>query len=439
MKYYCIGIKGSGMSTLAQMLKDLGNEVYGYDDQKEEKFTQKGLEERHIPIYYDGSFPLDGSVTVTFSKAFSEQHPEIQRAYKSQANIKPYNQILGEITEKFQTIAVCGTHGKTTTTSLLKHIFTNTIGCSYFIGDGSGKIEKDSDHLVLEADEFNRHFLAYRSQVSIVTCIELEHTEIYKDLEDIIETFQKFLNQNTKEYVIACGDDENIRKIKFEKPVFFYGEKEENDYLIKDLNLDQNGSSFTLYHGSERLDSFFIPLYGKHMVYNAAGAIIACLKKGISKEEIKKLLPQFKNAKRRFQETILNDYVIIDDYAHHPTEIQVTLKAIRQKYKDKKLIVIFSPNTYSRTAAFHKEFAQALSLADKAYVTPILCDRENPNDYGNVSSNLILKDLPGGELMDESKIDQVPIDSNTVVAFMGCATVSHLIDAYSNRIKNMKP
>ena len=171
------------------------------------------------------------------------------------------------------------------------------------------------------------------------------------------------------------------------------------------------------------------------MVYNTAAAIIASLKEGITKEEIKASLPSFKNAKRRFQETIVNGHIIIDDYAHHPTEIKVTLEAIRQKYKDKKLVVVFRPNTYSRTEAFHKEFAEALSIADKAYVTPILCDRENQSDYGNVTSEDILKDLPNGELIDEESIDKLEIDTNTVVAFMGCATVAHLIDEYSKRIQ----
>ena len=434
MKYYCIGIKGTGMSTLAQMLKDLGNEVYGYDDQKEEKFTQKGLEERKIPIYYDDSFPLDETVIATASKAFQETHKELQRVKNSSAKFESYNEILGSITKQFRTIAVCGTHGKTTTTSLLKHLFTNTIGTNYFIGDGSGKIDKKSDYLVLEADEFNRHFLAYTSKISIVTCIELEHTEIYHDLEDMIATFSKFLNQNTQELVIACGDDENIRKIQFQKPVIFYGEDKANTYQLQKIDLREDGSAFDLYHEGEFVDSFFVPLYGKHMVYNTAAAIIASLEEGISKEKIKALLPSFQNAKRRLQETVVNQHVIIDDYAHHPTEIKVTLQAIRQKYKDKRLVVVFRPNTYSRTQAFHKEFAEALQVADKAYVTPILCDRENPNDYGNVTSEIILKDLPNGELIDEASIDKLEKDAHTVVAFMGCATVSHLIDAYIKRL-----
>ncbi len=429
MKYYCIGIKGSGMSTLAQMLKDLGHDVSGYDEEKEVKFTQKGLEERKIPIYYDHSFPLEEDVIVTASKAFLETHPEMIRVRKSKATFKAYHTIVGEITKQFTTYAVCGTHGKTTTTSLLKHLLKKK-GCNYFIGDGQGKIEKNNSLLVLEADEFNRHFLAYSPEVSIVTCIELEHTEIYSDLEDMIATFSTFLNQNTKRKVIAFGDDENIRKIAFQKPVIFYGENQDNTYQVKEIVLNETGSTFSLYQQENCLGTFHIPLYGKHMVMNATAAILACFEEGLTPLEIQQMLPSFQNAKRRFQETIIKGHIILDDYAHHPTEIKVTLEAIRQKYPKKRLVVVFRPNTYSRTKAFYKEFQAALNVADKAFVTPILCDREDVKDYPNVTSALILNGLKNGEEITEESIDKLKNETDSVVAFMGCATVSHLIDAY---------
>ena len=245
MKYYCIGIKGAGMSTLAQMLYDMGNEVSGDDDAKDYKFTQKGLEERNIKIYYDGNHPIDKDTIVTYSVAFKQDHKEMKRVKELGLTIKPYNEIVGDITSKFKTISVCGTHGKTTTTSLLKHLFINTIGCNYFIGDGSGHIDLKNKILVIESDEFNRHFLAYHPTIAIITCVELEHTEIYKDLEDTIKTFEKFANKAKK--VIANGDDQNIRKIHFSNDVVFFGEDEKNDYIIKNIELKETGNTFTLY------------------------------------------------------------------------------------------------------------------------------------------------------------------------------------------------
>ena len=436
MKYYCIGIKGTGMSTLAQMLYDMGNEVIGYDDAKDYKFTQKGLEDRGIKIFYDGNHNVDKDTVVTASRAFSDEHPEIKRVKELGLTFKPYNEVVGGITKEFDTISVCGTHGKTTTTSLLKHLFENTIGCNYFIGDGTGHIDMKNKLLVIESDEFNRHFLAYHPKTAIITCIELEHTEIYKDIEETIAAFEEFANKAKN--VIANGDDLNIRKINFNNDVIFYGEDESNDYIIKDIKLETTGSSFTLYKKDELIDTFSIPLYGHHMVMNTAAAIISALDEGVSKEKIKELLPNFKNANRRFAETFVGDTVIVDDYAHHPTEVKVTLEAIRQKYPDKKLTVVFRPNTYSRTARFKNEFADALKVADKVYLTPIKCDRENPNDYPEIKSEDIIELIPGSEIVDDDSVVNILKDKDGVVAFMGCATMSHLIENFIKELESIE-
>lgn len=436
MKYYCIGIKGTGMSTLAQMLYDMGNVVSGYDDAKDYKFTQKGLEKRGIKIFYDGNHSIDKDTIVTASRAFSDEHPEMKRVKELGLTFKPYNEVVGEITKEFDTISVSGTHGKTTTTSLLKHLFENTIGCNYFIGDGTGHIDMKNRLLLIESDEFNRHFLAYHPKKVIITCIELEHTEIYKDIEDIIKTFEEFANKAGT--VIANGDDLNIRKINFKNKVVFYGEDESNDYIIKDIKLETTGSTFTLYKKDELIDTFTVPLYGHHMVMNTVASIISALDEGVSKEKIKELLPTFKNANRRFAETKVGDTIIVDDYAHHPTEVKVTLEAIRQKYPDKKLTVVFRPNTYSRTSRFKKEFAEALKVADKVYLTPIKCDREDPKDYPPIKSEDIIELIPDSELVDDDTVSKVLKDKDGVVAFMGCATVSHLIENFTKALENIE-
>ena len=436
MKYYCIGIKGTGMSTLAQMLYDMGNEVSGYDDAKDYKFTEKGLEKRGIKIFYNGNHPLDKNTIVTASRAFSDNHPEIKRIKELGLTFKPYNEVVGSITKEFDTISVSGTHGKTTTTSLLKHLFENTIGCNYFIGDGTGHIDMKNRLLIIESDEFNHHFLAYYPRKAIVTCIELEHTEIYKDIEDTIKTFEEFLNK--AKIVIANGDDINIRKINFNNKVIFYGEDSSNDYIIKDIKLETRGSTFTLYKKDELIDTFTVPLYGHHMVMNTVASIIMALDEGVSKEKIKELLPSFKNANRRFQETIVGNTIIVDDYAHHPTEVKVTLEAIRQKYPKKKLTVVFRPNTYSRTSRFKNEFADALKVADKVYLTPIKCDRENPKDFPPIKSEDIIELIPGSELVDDDTVNKVVKDKDGVVAFMGCATVSHLIENFTKALENIE-
>ena len=433
MKYYCIGIKGTGMSTLAQILHDLGNEVSGYDDARGHKFTQVGLDERNIPIYYDHDHKIDSDTIVTYSVAFKDDHPELVRVREAGLTVKKYNEIMGDVVSQFETIGVSGTHGKTSTSSMIKHILSETVGCNYFIGAGDGKATKDNKYYVVESDEFNRHFTAYHPAYSIITNIEAEHMEIYKDVDDIRNTFEIFANQ-TEKLVVANGDNEEVRKINYKTKVLFYGFNDNNDVVIKNMELKETGSEFDLYFNNELYGHFVLPLYGKHMVANAASAIIICREIGLSYEQISELLLSFKNAKRRFEEEKVGECVIVDDYAHHPTEVKVTLEAVRQKYPNRRLIVVFAPNTYSRTVDFTDEFVDAFNIADAAYLTEIDCNRERQEDYPGVTSHLIIDKLNKGDIISVETMDKLKDEKNSVVCFMGCAYVDKLIDAFKKVI-----
>lgn len=437
MKYYCIGIKGTGMSTLAQILSDLGNEVSGYDDAKGHKFTQDGLEERNIPIYYDGNHVLDKDTIVTYSVAFKEEHPEIQRVKKLGLTVKKYNEIMGDVINMFETIGVSGTHGKTTTSSLIRHFLEETVGCNYFIGAGDGYATKKNKYYVVESDEFNRHFTAYHPTYAIITNIEREHMECYKDLDDIRNTFEIFARQ-TKKLVVANGDNEEIRKINYATRVLFYGFNENNDVVIKNMNLTEKSSEFDLFINNELYGHFNIPLFGKHMVMDATAAIIVVKELGLKKDTIEKLLQTFHNAKRRFEEQRVGNSIIIDDYAHHPTEIKVTLEAVKQKYPNKRLVVVFAPNTYSRTKDFKNEFIDAFKVADKTYLTEIDCNREKKEDYPGITSHIITDNLKGSEIISIDTMDKLKDEVSSVVCFMGCAYVDGLIKAYKEVIEKNK-
>ncbi len=436
MKYYCIGIKGTGMSTLAQILYDLGNEVEGYDDAKGHKFTQIGLEERGIPIYYDQNHPIDPNSIVTYSVAFSENHPEMQRVKALGLKIVKYNELMGQLISMFKSIGVSGTHGKTTTSSLIKHILETTIGCNYFIGAGEGYATPDNEYFVVESDEFNRHFTAYHPTYSIITNIEAEHLECYKDIDDIRNTFEIFANQ-TKNLVVANGDNTEVKKINYKTPVIFYGFGFNNNVVIKNLKLEEEGSRFDLYFNEELYGSFGVALYGKHMVSDVCAAIIICKELGIPKERIIEALKTFKNADRRFAITKVRNTTIIDDYAHHPTEIKVTLEAIRQKYPDKRLVVIFKPNTYSRTRDFKDQFVDALKVADKVYLTEIDSNRETQEEYPGVTSNIIIEQIENAEIIDEKTISKLQNELNSVICFMSCAYVNTLIDSLKEYIMSL--
>lgn len=434
MKYYCIGVKGTGMSTLAQILSDLGNEVSGYDDARGHKFTQDGLEERNIPIYYDQNHEISKDTIVTHSVAFKDDHKEIKRVKELGLTIKKYNEIMGDVISMFESIGVSGTHGKTTTSSLIRHILEDTVGCNYFIGAGDGFATKKNKYFVVESDEFNRHFTAYHPAYSIITNIEAEHLECYKDIDDIRNTFEIFANQ-TKKLIIANGDNEEVRKIHYQTPVRFYGFNDNNDITIKNVQLLETGSVFDLYIDNNLFGHFDIPLYGNHMIADAAAAIAIVKELGIKKEDIQKSLQTFRNAKRRFAEEKIKNTVIIDDYAHHPTEIKATLEAIKQKYPDKRLVVVFKPNTYSRTKDFTDEFADSFKIANKTYLTEIESNREKQEDYPGITSHIIIDKLDGGEIISEETLDKLKGETDSVVCFMGCAYVDSLISKFKKIIE----
>ena len=434
MKYYCIGIKGTGMSTLAQILSDIGNEVSGYDDARGHKFTQVGLEERNIPIYYEHDHEIDKDTIVTYSVAFSEDHPEMRRVREMGLTVKKYAEIMGDVINMFESIGASGTHGKTTTSSMLRHLLENTLGCNYFIGAGDGYASLDNKYFVVESDEFNRHFKYYHPAYSIITNIEAEHLECYKDIDDIRDTFEIFANQ-TKKLVVANGDNEQVRKIDYKTPVKFYGFDESNDVVIKNMQLLESGSEFDLYIEGELFGHFDLPLYGEHMVMNAAAAITVVKEIGLGADVIAELLKTFKNAKRRFAEEKVGDAVIIDDYAHHPTEIKVTLNAVRQKYPNRRLVVVFKPNTYSRTKDFTEEFIDAFNVADMTYLTEIDCNRERQEDYPGVTSHIIIDKLNNGDIISDETISKLSDEKDSVVCFMGCAYVDSLIDGFKRLMK----
>lgn len=433
MKYYLLGIKGSGMATLANILYDLGNEVAGYDDAKGYKFTEEGLKKRGINIYYE-PHDLPKETIVTYSKALGEDHKELLRVKELGLTIKEYRDVIGELTKMFTTVAVSGTHGKTTTSLLLSNIIDNTLGCNYFVGDGTGSAKKSNDIFVIESDEYNKHFLSYYPHIAVITNIELDHVECYDGLADIIDCFKKFGEKS--DLIVACGDDDNIKKIDFNnKEVIYYGFDDDNNVVAKNVKLTKDGSEFDVYIDGNFYEHFNLPLFGRHMILNALASIIVANKFKISKSDVKKYISTFISPKRRFKEYTYGDLVIIDDYAHHPTEIKVTIEAARQKYPDKEIVAVFLPNTYSRTEALLDDFVKELSLADKTYVMDILCDREKREDYPNVTSDLIITEIDGAEKISVETASKLLNHKNAVICFMSCGYISPMIDAFKKLVE----
>lgn len=431
MKYYLIGIKGSGMSALASILHDLGNDVVGYDDSREEKFTMKGLKERNIKIYHDNSFLPTSDFLVCYSNAINENHKEIQRLKGLNLKMIKYQDLIGSLTKKYETISVSGTHGKTTTTLMIASILDEFMGVNYFVGDGRGHGSVDNKVLVLESCEYNKHFLSYYPKNLIITNIDLEHTECYKDIDDIISCFNILANRASN--VILCGDDSNVLKIKTNNNRYYYGFNPNNDLIATNLELTSTYSKFDVYYKGEYFDTYTLKVFGHHMILDSLSCIMTCILYNVDKNLIKEKLNNFNGATRRFNETIINGKIIIDDYAHHPTEIKTVLDAAKQKYHDKKIIAVFMPNTYSRTKDFLNQFIEVLNEFDYSFVTDIKCDRENPDDYKGITSDSIIEKLNRGEKLTNPK--QLLKYQDDVICFMSCANITPIINEYKTLLK----
>ena len=432
MKYYCVGIKGAGMGTLANILKDLGNEVSGYDDDTHYKYTEDGLNKRNIKIYYDGSASLDKDTIVTYSKAFKPEHKEMKRLKELGLKFKEYNEVVGDLTKQFETISVCGTHGKTTTTLLISELL-ESVGCNYFVGDGSGYADKDNSLFVIESDEYNKHLLAYHPYLAVLTSIELDHTECYEGgLEEIKETFKTFCNKAKR--VLACGDYEAIRDLNLD--CVYYGINENNFVRAENIEYKENGTEFDYYEGDDLIHHFDIPVFGKYMVLNVLAGIYTARSYNVSLEKIEEVLKNFKGAKRRFKSEVIKDYVIISDYAHHPTAIKLTLEAVKQKYPNKESVAIFLPNTYSRTEALLNEFVESLENCDKAYVLDIRANREKQEDYPGITSDLIIKENDKYEKIAIDDADKLLKHKGAVLTFMSCGDIYLLEEALKKKLND---
>ena len=312
---------------------------------------------------------------------------------------------------------------------MLSHIMTNIEGCSYIIGDGRGYADKDAKRLILESCEYRRHFLHYDPEYVIITNIEMDHTDYFKDIDDMIDAYQEFANKADK-MVIICGDDPYTHVLDVSKPVYYYGVGEDNDIQARNIEYRNDGTSFDVFIEDEYVGHFDLPLFGKHMLLNALAAIAVCHYERLEPKEVSKVLKTFKGAERRFKETFIGDNVIIDDYAHHPTEVKVTIKAARQKYPDKQIIAVFKAHTFSRVQEFADEFASALNLADKAFVMDINYDRELPEEYPGVNAYTIIDKLDNGDYIEQGMEEKLMPFDNAAILFMSSKEIYLLEDNY---------
>ena len=414
--YHFIGIKGTGMSSLAQVMKRLGYEVNGSDVEKH-FFTEEGLKELGIEITnYDESNIKEGMIIIR-GASIKDDNVEVIKAEELGLKMYWYNEFLGKLTEKFKSICVAGCHGKTTTTSMLSLAFNDIKGVNYLIGDGTGFASEGNEFFILESCEYQRHFLAYHPYYAVITNIDLDHVDYYKDIDDVIDAYREFANSAEK-MVIACGDDPYTHTLEVNPPIFYYGLEDDNDIKAFNVNYKETGTSFEVEVEGNYYGFFDLPIYGKHMLLDALATIAVCYYERFDAKEVNSVLKNFKGAKRRFTETVVKDSIVIDDYAHHPNEIKSTIKAINQKYPDKKVVSIFQPHTFTRTEEFASDIAEALNKTDKSFVLDIHPAREKQEDYPNVTSDLIISKLDNGEHINIDEADKLYKEKDAVFIFM---------------------
>ncbi len=420
--YHFIGIKGSGMSALALMLHQMGHKVQGSDEETY-YFTQRGLEKAGITILPFSEENISAEVELIAGNAFkAENNCEISYAESQGLPYRRYHDFLGEFMRDFVSLAVAGAHGKTSTTGLLAHVLRNITDTSFLIGDGTGRGSSNAKYFVFESDEYERHFMPYHPTYSIITNIDFDHPDYFTSLEDVFNAFDSYAKQVTQG-LFVYGEDANLRKITATAPVYYYGFSENNDFVAYDLEPSTKGSIFKVRKGDKELGSFTIPTFGRHNVMNATAVIALLYTVGFDLNLVHQHLMSFKGVKRRFTEKKVNDTVIIDDFAHHPTEIIATIDAARQKYPSKEIVAIFQPHTFTRTIALLDEFADALNLADVVYLAQIYGSAREV-DNGDVKvEDLAAKITKAGCVISVENVSPLLDHDNAVYVFMGAGDI----------------
>ncbi|HUQ82989.1 MAG TPA: UDP-N-acetylmuramate--L-alanine ligase [Gemmatimonadaceae bacterium] len=389
-----VGVAGAGMSALAELFVRRGVRVTGCDSVGDPTgdLGRLGIE---VSAGHDPSH-VDAARAVVVSSALPKTHPELERARSLGVPVIRRAEALGEAVSGGDLVAIAGTHGKTTTTVMTTEALhaagrhpTGVVGGR--VGTWGGNLRFGSDELfVVEADEYDRSFLALTPTVAVVTNVEADHLDIYADLDDIHRTFERFATPART--IVLCADDAGATKLKTPSTaeVIRYGIHSPDARLVAvDVRAEGGGSLFEVEYDDEMLGKVELSVPGLHNVLNSLAAIASGLALGVTVEAMRPGLAAFRGVERRFQRLgSAKGVEVVDDYAHHPTEIRATLAAARAAFPTRRIVAAFQPHLYSRTRDFAREFGEALAAADSVYVADIYPAREQP--ISGVTSELIV-------------------------------------------------
>lgn len=400
---YFLGVGGIGMSALARYFLAQGRKVYGYDKTKT-KLTEQLCAEG-VAIHYEedeNKIPVEifhqiNQAIVVYTPAIPKNHKEW--LFLQEKNIKCYkrSEILGFISQKYFTIAVAGTHGKTTTSSMIAHVLNQSgVKCNAFLGgislnfNSNLLLHPEAEMVVVEADEFDRSFLTLTPNIAVVTSLDADHLDVYSNKQQMDNAYKEFvqrINPNgvliTKQAYRTALDAERLK-------VLTYSIEQKADFSMVSKKAVDGNFSVALQTPSEKVNELLIGLPGIHNIENGIAAYAVAKELGIDTDLIIRALASYKGVKRRFEFHVKTaDLVYIDDYAHHPTELSFTINSIKELFPNKKITGIFQPHLYSRTRDFADEFAQSLSLLDELILLEIYPARELP--IKGVSAEMLLE------------------------------------------------
>lgn len=398
-KVYFIGIGGIGMSAIARYFNSIGIEVYGYDKTKTsltEKLTKQGMK-----IHYKENLnliPKDIEMVI-YTPAIPEDHLELKYLLTTRIPILKRAEVLGRISKEKKTIAVAGTHGKTSTSSILSHLLkTGGVDCTSFLGGlannyNSNYLEGKGEWIVVEADEYDRSFLHLSPDIAVILSTDADHLDIYGDHGSMMDSgFLAFARQVEKggSLLLNAKVDLNLEKLT-EISIEKYGINV-GDFQARAVRVVDEMFEFDFYSLEKEMKNLRFTLPGQHNVENATAAISIALKLGVTDSSIRRGLLSFKGIKRRFEVVYKNNGgALIDDYAHHPTELNAAINAARQLFPGKKICGIFQPHLFSRTKDFVDDFASSLDKLDETILLPIYPAREKPIE--GINSQFLLKKM----------------------------------------------
>lgn len=446
---YFLGIGGIGMSALARYFRFMGKNVAGYD--RTPTALTDALKEEGIDVHFEDDIRKIPSkwnpaeTIAVYTPALPEEHHELNWFKSQPIGLFKRAKVLGMITNEKSGIAVAGTHGKTTTSTMVANILNKTEkGCGAFLGGisknfGSNLLlpKDDSPWIVAEADEFDRSFLHLQPQLALVTSLDADHLDIYGDKKHIEESFEKFISQIRPggKLVLKKGVELNTSKTSAE--VFSYSLKDDSDFCALNLQLKEGSYHFDLKTPGGIIANFKMNYPGLVNVENAVGAAALAWLAGVDPDRIKAGIEDYQGVARRFDVHFRSENKIyIDDYAHHPEELKAFILSVRALYEGKRITGIFQPHLYSRTRDFANEFAASLDLLDRAILMPLYPAREEP--IPGISSATIFDrmKLANKEIAPKEEITTlVKNDPNEIILTMGAGDIDRMVKPIMETLK----